>query len=229
MQAAFILAGCLLLKAVYMVCVNFIARNRIKTRYLTFGDVIVASAMESGIQFHNECLLNAGDGHRHATTHKCHKHCVSKESDTGDSVGHCQKCCSFNHIDKTADLPHPSTAIKFKKPLLANLGSPALMQMIILVLCSVSRVITSSFLALFWAEQGRYWDYNCDEQRQKTFGSNICAMTRTEYINHLSGSWGGFNSSGVPGALPPNHWSARSQHSGSRTGRSFCTPFCTSC
>lgn len=44
MSAAFILLGCLALKAVYMCAVNLLARGKSKTHCLTFGDVIVASA-----------------------------------------------------------------------------------------------------------------------------------------------------------------------------------------
>lgn len=44
MQAAFILAGCLLVKAIYMAAVNLLARGKLKRQLLTFGDVIVASA-----------------------------------------------------------------------------------------------------------------------------------------------------------------------------------------
>ena len=124
MQATFILAGCLLIKAAYMTIVNLRARKQVKSRCLTFGDVVVASAMDSGIRIHNECLLNAGDGHRHATDHRCHKHCKAKEtSATGDTIGHCQKCKKYNTADRAADLVHPVVAIKFKKALLGNLGS----------------------------------------------------------------------------------------------------------
>lgn len=44
MSAAFILAACLVLKAVYMLSVNLLARGKTKSQCLTFGDVIVASA-----------------------------------------------------------------------------------------------------------------------------------------------------------------------------------------
>lgn len=45
MNAAFILAGALVIKAVYMVTTNILARGRVKRQLLTFGDVIVASAL----------------------------------------------------------------------------------------------------------------------------------------------------------------------------------------
>ncbi|KAF2112122.1 hypothetical protein BDV96DRAFT_498668, partial [Lophiotrema nucula] len=44
MNAAFILAACLLVKALYMIGVNLLARGKLKTHLLTFGDVLVASA-----------------------------------------------------------------------------------------------------------------------------------------------------------------------------------------
>lgn len=46
MSAAFILAGCLMLKATYMLSVNLLARGKLKSHCLTFGDVIVASASD---------------------------------------------------------------------------------------------------------------------------------------------------------------------------------------
>lgn len=61
----------------------------------------------------------------------------------GDSIGHCQKCDKFNTRDMAADLPHPSIAIKYKRSLLSNLGSVAITQMIVLMLCSMALVGTS--------------------------------------------------------------------------------------
>lgn len=46
MSAAFILAGGLVLKAAYMLSVNLLARGKLKSHCLTFGDVIVASASD---------------------------------------------------------------------------------------------------------------------------------------------------------------------------------------
>lgn len=44
MNAAFILAACLVTKAIYMITINLLARGKLKRQLLTFGDVIVASA-----------------------------------------------------------------------------------------------------------------------------------------------------------------------------------------
>jgi hypothetical protein len=65
-QAAIILTGCLTIKALYMVFVNLRARNKAKKSCLTFGDVVVASALDPNLQVRNECLVNAGDGYRYA-------------------------------------------------------------------------------------------------------------------------------------------------------------------
>ena len=62
MQAAFILAACLTIKAIYMIALNVLARKKVKKQCLTFGDVIVASALDPQLQIRNECLVNAGDG-----------------------------------------------------------------------------------------------------------------------------------------------------------------------
>lgn len=44
MSAAFVLMGCLIIKAVYMYAVNLLARGKLKQNCLKFGDVIIASA-----------------------------------------------------------------------------------------------------------------------------------------------------------------------------------------
>lgn len=50
MSAAFILAGCLVLKAAYMLSVNLLARGKLKSHCLTFGDIIVASASDPDLR-----------------------------------------------------------------------------------------------------------------------------------------------------------------------------------
>lgn len=83
MQAAFILAGCLVVKAIYMTVVNLKARGKVKTHCLTFGDVIVASASNPELRVKGECLVNAEENYRHHTEHSCHKHCTAEPSATG--------------------------------------------------------------------------------------------------------------------------------------------------
>ncbi|KAH8728522.1 hypothetical protein GQ44DRAFT_784412 [Phaeosphaeriaceae sp. PMI808] len=50
MSAAFILMGCLVIKAIYMCAVNILARGKVKEHCLTFGDVIVASASQTKLR-----------------------------------------------------------------------------------------------------------------------------------------------------------------------------------
>ena len=50
MQAAFIIACTLTLKAFYMIVINIRARHRKKTHLLTFGDVVVASVLDPALQ-----------------------------------------------------------------------------------------------------------------------------------------------------------------------------------
>ena len=83
MQAAFILAGCLVVKAIYMIMVNLKARGKVKTHCLTFGDVIVASASNPELRVKGECLVNAEENYRRYTEHSCHKHCTAEPSATG--------------------------------------------------------------------------------------------------------------------------------------------------
>ena len=172
--------------------------------------------MLSDIRIHNECLINAGDGHRHSTIHTCHKHCSNKEpSSTGDQSGHCQKCRNFNLNDKAANLLHPQMAIKLKKGLLANLGSPAFsvsrtlhvfpllllllllmqlgQQMVTMFFCLMTTLGISGYLAFSWISTGARWDSMCRSSNRDPG----CSFSRTDYVLLYLGTWGGFDSSGV--------------------------------
>lgn len=207
-QAVLILAGCLTIKAIYMIAVNLRARKKVKKNCLTFGDVIVASALDPNLQVRNECLVNAGDGYRHQVAHTCHKHCKDPVSSaTGDEIGHCQKakkCKKFNIVDKAANLVHPVLAIKYKKSLISNLGTTAVSQMIILMLASLFMLGFSLMFAVEMGLAGAYWDQECSMppgRRQVGFGRN-CQIGRAAYLKGQYGSWGGFNSSVVLSELP---------------------------
>jgi hypothetical protein len=63
MSAAFVLAACLVLKALYMLSVNICARGKLKSHCLTFGDVVVASASDpdlrvQGYVFNHTCSIH---------------------------------------------------------------------------------------------------------------------------------------------------------------------------
>ncbi|KAJ8062583.1 hypothetical protein OCU04_009107 [Sclerotinia nivalis] len=162
MQSCFTLFGCLLIKAIYMIGLNYRARHRVKNNCLTYGDVIVASVISPDLKIHNECLLNSGDGYRHKVTHRCHKHCKDPvPSTSGDDIGHCQKCEKFNEIDKAADLPHPSIAIKYKRSLLSNLGYTAIAQMLILTFCSFAMAGVSITLITLMAKRASMYCSDC--------------------------------------------------------------------
>ncbi|QSZ32844.1 hypothetical protein DSL72_002424 [Monilinia vaccinii-corymbosi] len=64
-ESVFSLFGCLLIKAIYMIGLNYRARHRVKNHCLTYGDVIFASVIDPNLKIHNECLLNSGDGYRY--------------------------------------------------------------------------------------------------------------------------------------------------------------------
>ena len=202
MSAAFTLAICLIIKATYMVIINVSARHSIKTQCLTFGDVIVASAMDRDLRIQNECMVNAGEGYRHKVAHTCHKHCKDDEvSPTGDSIGHCQKCAKFNKSDKAANLVHPSIAIKYKKSLLSNLGSTALVQMIILMFCSIGMLGGSVFLAYSFADSLQSFRYGCRLDNMGSSSQDMCSSDREAlYLKQRFGTWGGFNSSAYVGS-----------------------------
>lgn len=137
LEPGIILAACLFVKASYMTSILVRSRNKRKTQCLTFGDVLVASKLQS-IHLKNESMLNAGDIHRRRVRHQCHKHCKSKlSSDTGEEVGRCQKCRKPNKVSNVTDLVAPVLAIKRKKSLISTLGQTALTQMMTLSFCSV--------------------------------------------------------------------------------------------
>lgn len=204
MQAAFILAGCLFIKAVYMIALNYRSRTRTKYHCLTFGDVIVASVLDPDLKVKNECLLNSGDGYRHEVTHTCHKHCKDPiPSTSGDDIGHCQKCKKFNEINMSADLPHPSITIKYKKSLLSNLGSTAISQMLILMFTSLAMLGASIFLIISMAFTAQEWHRYCDNQTY-AYRQNLCDEGLSSTMKRSFGTWGGFSSSAALAALPPD-------------------------
>ena len=214
MQAAIILAGCLTIKAVYMVLINFIARGRTKAHCLTFGDVIVASALDPDLRIQNECMVNAGDGYRHLVGHTCHKHCKDPEpSITGDTIGHCQKCKKWNTVDKAADLPHPAIAIKYKKSLISNLGSTAVTQMIILMFCSICMLGISLFIAVAMGSMASDYKYVCANLNSPyaddyDISIDDCQRGLKAYLNENFGTFGGFNSSVALATLAPDSLSS---------------------
>ena len=205
MQAALALAGCLMIKAIYMIIVNLKARYRVKSNCLTFGDVIAASLMEPEMRILNECMVNGGDGIRHRTSHVCHKHCTDiTYSNTGDELGHCQRCSKFNSVDKAADLVHPVIANKFKKSLISNLGVSAVTQMIILTFTSAIMIALSIALAIYYGIAATNWDKCCKGSSPGDYFriGTKCNVSRGTYLNSRFGGWGGFNSSVTLATLP---------------------------
>lgn len=185
------------------------ARKKIKTQCLTFGDVIAASAMDSELQVRNECMVNAFDGHRHRVQHTCHpKHCRpgGQSSETGDSIGHCQKCKKFNKVDKAADLPHPSIAIKYKKSLIANLGGNAVGQMGILMISSCAMFGISLMLAVFLGGSAVSFKSSCSRPKNRIDSDweEICAKGLTHYLKYAYGHFGGFDTAAPLGRLRMN-------------------------
>ena len=198
-QAALILAGCLVIKAAYMIWLIVAARKKMKTRCLTYGDVIVASVVDSTLRIWNECMVNAGEGHRHKVTHQCHKHCTDKEpSTTGDNLGHCQKCKKFNDTNHAADLVHPVMAIKYKSSLISNLGVTAISQITILITCTLIMLAVSIMLAVFVGDSVSQYHSICSSD--STY--SMCKMSVSQFVNSQYGGFGGFNSSVTMAALP---------------------------
>lgn len=211
MQAAFILAGCLLIKAVYMIIINYRARGQTKEHCLTLGDVVVASVLDPELKISNECLLNSGDGWRSIVAHTCHKHCTDPQpSATGDNIGHCQKCKKFNESNKAADLPHPSVAIKYKRSLLSNLGSTAITQMLVLSITSLAMLAVSIVLIIGISSSSRDFSRRCDEEH--LMSPNVTSMSCSAGVGaHLKreyGTWGGFSSSAELTSLPADNLSS---------------------
>lgn len=215
MQAAITLAGALVLKAVYMVVWCWRMRGKMKTRCLTFGDVIAASALNRDLQVPNECLVNAGDFHRKLIEHTCHKHCKSKmASITGDELGHCQKCPKFNISDKSSGLEHPVVATKYKKSLISNLGSNAVVQMVLLSFCSMAMLGVSLYVAVVSGMAQQEYKNDCRYAATDPSGFfdrttyDLCMVRAPEVWKEASGGWGGYNESVSLAALPMNRMSS---------------------
>ncbi|KAL8651310.1 MAG: hypothetical protein Q9226_004760 [Calogaya cf. arnoldii] len=206
MSAALILTGCLIVKALYMVTIVLRGRKKIKSKCLTFGDVIAASVLDPSLQIKNECMVNAFDGHRHLIQHTCHpKHCRPgvEPSPTGDSIGHCQKCKRFNEINYAGDLLHPNIAIKYKKSLIANLGGNAVSQMALLSLTSVAMFGISVVLALFVASAARNFQEACRYDNHG-LGEETCKKGQSHFLKYRYGYFGGFDTAASLGSLGMN-------------------------
>ncbi|KAL8630783.1 hypothetical protein Q9189_003543 [Teloschistes chrysophthalmus] len=208
MSAAIILAVCLSLKAAYMVSTLMLGRKRIKTKCLTFGDVIAASTLDPSLQIKNECMVNAFDGHRHLVSHTCHQHCRAgiEPSETGDGIGHCQKCRKFNESNKAGDLLHPSIAIKYKKSLIANLAGNAVTQMGILMISSCAMFGISLMLAVFYGAESSYFKRTCNDPAEKIPPSWVSRCDRgvAHYLKYRFGYFGGFDTAASIGQLDIN-------------------------
>jgi hypothetical protein len=212
MQAALTLAAALLIKAGYMLIWNLRLRGHLKTKCLTFGDVIAAAALNPELQVTNECLVNAGEAYRKHVDHVCHKHCKSTAiSATGDELGHCQKCKKHNSNNLAAGLEHPIVATKYKKSLISNLGFTAVTQMIMLMFCCFAMLGVSLTIAIFAGSgQNRFKD-DCigsnTDRRSGYFnqvGYNDCMKGAKANWDSVSGGWGGFNESISLANLPPD-------------------------
>lgn len=146
MQAAVILAFCLVYKACYMLSFNIRSKGKTKTHLLTYGDVLMASVLDPTVQIPHESMVNGGSFHRRQVYHICHQHCKNRElSVSGDELGHCQKCSKLNKVNNMTRLAWPAVATKRKESLLANLGQTALTQMLTLSFSSVGMVVASVF------------------------------------------------------------------------------------
>ncbi|KAL8770217.1 MAG: hypothetical protein Q9209_004059 [Squamulea sp. 1 TL-2023] len=206
MSAALILAGCLIVKAVYMLTVVLRGRKKIKTKCLTFGDVIAASVLDPSLQIKNECMVSAFDGHRHLVQHTCHpKHCRPgiEPSATGDGIGHCQKCKKFNNINYAGDLLHPSIAIKYKKSLIRNLGGNAVAQMGLLTLSSCTLSGISLMLAVSVGAAAQDYQYQCSPEITPDW-VETCKKGQSHYLKYAFGYFGGFDTAASLGRLRMN-------------------------
>ncbi|KAG9187589.1 hypothetical protein G6011_05460 [Alternaria panax] len=208
MSAAFVLMGCLVIKAVYMCAVNLLTRGKVKQQCLTFGDVIVASAADPELRLQGECMVNATESFRRLYSHTCHKHCFNHEvSKTGDEIGHCQKCKKWNTKDEFANLPQPTIATKIKKSLISNLGNTALTQMLIMMFCSLLLLAGSLTAAVILGSAATDWNKDCQDPESRYYMESECDMTSAQYFESISGGFGGFNRSLTVTSLTPDNLS----------------------
>jgi len=212
MQAALTLAAALIIKASYMLIWNLRLRGHLKTKCLTFGDVIAAAALNPELQVSNECLVNAGEAYRKHVDHTCHKHCKSSAvSATGDELGHCQKCKKHNKNNLAAGLEHPIVATKYKKSLISNLGFTAVTQMIMLMFCCFAMLGVSLTIAVIAGGAQDAFKQDCRDsnfdRKNGIFnkpGYDNCMKGAKQNWDSNSGGWGGFNESISLASLPPD-------------------------
>ncbi|KAF2813075.1 uncharacterized protein BDZ99DRAFT_381773 [Mytilinidion resinicola] len=190
-----------------MIAVNLVARGKVKRHCLTFGDVIVASASDPELRVKDECMVNAAENYRRQTDHTCHKHCTAEPSTTGDEIGHCQKCKKFNVVNKFVPLAQPTIATKIKKSLISNLGNTALTQMALLFICSLAMLMGSIVVAQISGSDYKYEKDNCKTKYNRAYYS-YCNQSDTSMFAHVSGGWGGFNSSLEAASLAPDKLSS---------------------
>ncbi|KAF2662395.1 hypothetical protein K491DRAFT_585125 [Lophiostoma macrostomum CBS 122681] len=185
-----------------MITINLRARGKLRQQCLTFGDIIVASALDPELRVHGECMVNANESYRRHTSHVCHKHCRSNETSiTGeDEIGHCQKCKKHNAVNMFSNQPQPTITTKIKKGLISNLGNTALTQICILMLCSMAMLGGSIALAVIVGAQYSEWKSDC----KRNPGNHDCSIPSTTYFAEISGGFGGFNRSLPLASLPPD-------------------------
>ncbi|KAF2017754.1 hypothetical protein BU24DRAFT_478909 [Aaosphaeria arxii CBS 175.79] len=184
-----------------MIAVNLIARGSVKRQLLTYGDVIVASASDPELRIQGECMVNSNDSFRRSVSHACHKHCTDKEeSKTGDELKHCQRCKKWNSVNNFSNQIQPTVATKLKKALISNLGNTALIQMLLLMFCSLVLVTASIITAVHFRSQYQSNQFMCATDPLRT----DCELSGVDHFSKLSGGFGGFNKSMEIFALPPN-------------------------
>ncbi|KAF2681141.1 hypothetical protein K458DRAFT_444963 [Lentithecium fluviatile CBS 122367] len=206
LNAAFVLTVALIIKAVYMVTVNIVARGHFKRSLLTFGDVIVASASNPELRIQGECMVNAGETYRRRNTHTCHKHCKNPdESKTGDEIAHCQKCKKYNDTNRFHNESQPTISTKIKRTLISNLGNTALTQMCIMLFCCIVLMAGSLAVAVPLGMSMSSINEQCDfEASYGYYYDSSCKMSKAQRVAMQSGGWGGFNSSIRVAELPPD-------------------------
>jgi len=208
MQAAFALAGALLVKALYMIGTNLLARQKFKTKCLTFGDVVAAAVINPELQVRNECLVNASEAFRSLVSHRCHKHCkADTASTTGDEIGHCQKCIKYNSTNCLAELEHPIVATKYKKSLISNLGFTAVIQMLLLMFVSFFMFAISLVLVVWSTMAQDRVKQSCAVERVSGASNERieeCEWAAKNVWKETSGGWGGFEASAPLAPLAPD-------------------------
>jgi hypothetical protein len=114
----------------------------------------------------------------------------------------------------SSGLEHPIVATKYKKSLISNLGSNAVVQMVLLSFGSMAMLGVSLYVAVVSGIAQQSYKTACRERASDPpqpfdrAGYDLCMKRAPEVWRKASGGWGGYNESVSLASLPTNRISS---------------------